>query len=248
MSVSRWKPAGLIVEGTDKRLVQPIKTTPFPENEGGLAGRFDLCAPRLCRFARALAGGHPAPNKTADDLVQTFMQRTLEAGDSLRLAGARAPSASLCPLVGHTVRGWQRGGWATRRTRRRKIPARAGRAPPAQGALCRLASRQICRCALDLSLEEREALLLVVLEGFDYAQAARILKISRTMLLARLARARAALDEILAPEFVAASRQSAPLLSSRGQMSGSWVPPARASRERGGAAWFCRWRLGSRPV
>jgi DNA-directed RNA polymerase specialized sigma24 family protein len=30
---------------------------------------------------------------------------------------------------------------------------------------------------LDLGLDEREALLLVALEGFDYGQAARILKI-----------------------------------------------------------------------
>lgn len=54
---------------------------------------------------------------------------------------------------------------------------------------------------LSLALEEREALLLVVLEGFSYAQAARILKISRAVLVARLAQARAALGEIPAPEF-----------------------------------------------
>ena len=55
------------------------------------------------------------------------------------------------------------------------------------------------RQLLALALEEREALLLVVLEGFSYAQAARILKISRTVLIMRLAWARAALSEI-APE------------------------------------------------
>jgi RNA polymerase sigma-70 factor (ECF subfamily) len=49
---------------------------------------------------------------------------------------------------------------------------------------------------LALPLEEREALLLVVLEGFSFAHAARILKISRTVLVMRLARARAALSEI----------------------------------------------------
>ena len=54
---------------------------------------------------------------------------------------------------------------------------------------------------LALSLEEREALLLVALEGFTHAQAARILKISRTILVARLARARAALGDIPAAEF-----------------------------------------------
>jgi RNA polymerase sigma-70 factor, ECF subfamily len=48
----------------------------------------------------------------------------------------------------------------------------------------------------DLRLEEREALLLVVLEGFNYAQAARILKISPSVLVTRLARARASLNQI----------------------------------------------------
>ncbi|PNG25347.1 hypothetical protein CR492_14250 [Methylocella silvestris] len=41
-----------------------------------------------------------------------------------------------------------------------------------------------------LKLEEREALLLVALEGFSYVEAARILKISRPLLIARLSRAR----------------------------------------------------------
>jgi RNA polymerase sigma-70 factor (ECF subfamily) len=44
---------------------------------------------------------------------------------------------------------------------------------------------------LVLALEEREAFLLVALEGFNYLQAARILKISRGVLVARLARVRA---------------------------------------------------------
>jgi RNA polymerase sigma-70 factor, ECF subfamily len=53
---------------------------------------------------------------------------------------------------------------------------------------------------LDLGLDEREALLLVALEGFDYGQAARILKISRSVLVGRLARARAALSETVPVE------------------------------------------------
>jgi RNA polymerase sigma-70 factor, ECF subfamily len=51
-----------------------------------------------------------------------------------------------------------------------------------------------------LSLEEREALLLVVVEGFNYLQAARILKISRGVLIARLARARAKLGQRGVPQ------------------------------------------------
>ena len=45
-----------------------------------------------------------------------------------------------------------------------------------------------------LSIEEREALLLVALEGFDHGEAARILRISRAVLIGRLTQARTALD------------------------------------------------------
>ena len=52
--------------------------------------------------------------------------------------------------------------------------------------------------ALDaLPLEEREALLLVVLEGFNYAQAADVLSVPRAALAARIARARQLLSEHL---------------------------------------------------
>jgi RNA polymerase sigma-70 factor (ECF subfamily) len=53
-------------------------------------------------------------------------------------------------------------------------------------------------------------LLLIVLEGFSYAQAARILKISRTVLVMRLARARAALSEIPAPKTPACPAKARP--------------------------------------
>jgi RNA polymerase sigma-70 factor (ECF subfamily) len=48
---------------------------------------------------------------------------------------------------------------------------------------------------LRLPLEEREALLLVALEGLSYSQACHVLRISRGILIARLARARGALSE-----------------------------------------------------
>lgn len=51
-----------------------------------------------------------------------------------------------------------------------------------------------------LALEEREALLLVVLEGFSYAEAASVLGLPRSSVVARLLRARAALGgEAAAP-------------------------------------------------
>jgi len=63
---------------------------------------------------------------------------------------------------------------------------------------------------LNLALEEREALLLVALEGFSHAQAARILKISRTVFIARLARARLALGNPAATTPPARPRRALP--------------------------------------
>jgi predicted DNA-binding protein (UPF0251 family) len=80
---------------------------------------------------------------------------------------------------------------------------------------------------LDLGLDEREALLLVALEGFDYGQAARILKISRSVLVGRLARARAALSETVPVE--RAAGQSAPHLSTARQIAGQLCLAAESS-------------------
>ena len=46
----------------------------------------------------------------------------------------------------------------------------------------------------NLPIEDREALLLVALERFDHGEAARILRISRTVLISRLTHARTALE------------------------------------------------------
>ena len=47
---------------------------------------------------------------------------------------------------------------------------------------------------MSLALEDREALLLVGLEGFDYDEAARIAHVTKTVLLARLTSARNAME------------------------------------------------------
>ncbi len=169
-----------------------------------MASQDDLtsCAPRLCRFARALAAGRPAPNKTADDLVHTIMQRTLEAGDSLRLAGAELHLHLYSRLVELHRERLAAVSLGAKAHREKENSCARGPRAAAKAPFAALPRDKFAGALLALSLEEREALLLVVLEGFSYAQAARILKISRTMLLARLARARAALDEILAPESV----------------------------------------------
>jgi RNA polymerase sigma-70 factor, ECF subfamily len=152
---------------------------------------WNLCAPRLRRYARALIGGHPAPHEIADDLVQAILPRALEDGAAIHLAGPEL-HLHLYTLITEAHR------------ERRGINAQMGtenftaggpRAAP-KPPLSAHPRDRLAEALLSLALEEREALLLVVLEGFSHAQAARILKISRTVLVARLARARAALGEI----------------------------------------------------
>jgi RNA polymerase sigma-70 factor (ECF subfamily) len=167
-----------------------------------VALRDDLnsCAPRLCRYARALVTGQPGPSEIADDLVHAVLLRTWEAGPALRLAG-RDLHLHLYTMLTEWYRERLVAGRMGGRAHMEKENFSAGR-PRAAGTVLVPASPRdkFAAALLALALEEREALLLVVLEGFSYAQAAQILKISRTVLIMRLACARAALSEIPAPE------------------------------------------------
>lgn len=158
------------------------------------------CAPRLCRFARALATGRPTPNKTADDLVHTLMQRALEAEGRIGMAGAELQLHLYSRLIDLHRERMPAVSLGAKAHREKENSCAGGPRAAARAPFAALPYDKFAEALLALSLEEREALLLVVLEGFSYAQAARILKISRIVLLARLAQARAALDEILAAE------------------------------------------------
>jgi RNA polymerase sigma-70 factor, ECF subfamily len=46
----------------------------------GLRDYLELCAPRLCRYARALVSGHPGPCSIADDLTRSILVWALEDG------------------------------------------------------------------------------------------------------------------------------------------------------------------------
>jgi RNA polymerase sigma-70 factor (ECF subfamily) len=159
----------------------------------------NLSAPRLCRYARALVTGQPGPSEIADDLVHAVLLRTW-AGTASRLAG-RDLHLHLYALLTEWHRERLAAGRMGGKMHIEKENFSAG-GPRAAGTLPVPTSlrNKFAAALLALALEEREALLLVVLEGFSYAQAARILKISRTVLVMRLARARAALSEIAAPE------------------------------------------------
>ncbi len=160
----------------------------------------NLRAPRLRRYARALVAAHPGPSDAADDLVRAALQRTLESEprvappdldtqiysfvtemhrDLLRGSSLRAPSLGSSILI--DTGALNVGGAHSPE----KIPNLYSPRDKLSAALC------------GLRLEEREALLLVALAGFTYAQAARILKISRPILISRLSRARAAMSQTL---------------------------------------------------
>ena len=124
-------------------------------------------APSLRRFARALAADR---DETADQIVREAIDRfrgQAESTSHLR--------AALYASVVHIHRS-------------RRLPAihetqsgRAGRGGVAQ---------QIER----LPLDQREVLLLVVLEQLSYDEVATVLSLPRSSVVARLARARAALS------------------------------------------------------
>lgn len=155
--------------------------------------------PRLRRYARALAGGSPAASVLADDVVHATLMRALGARQTgtasdlavrlyatvtqlyreAALAGreARAAGAGRPALVAH----------------RSNVPASARQTKLSAGLL-------------SLPLEDREALLLVALEGFDHGEAARILRISRGVLITRLTQARKALDAHLRTRPIVVSR------------------------------------------
>ena len=151
--------------------------------------REDLNAltPRLRRYARALATGGAGSSEVVDDIVHATLMRAI-GSRHLGLPADRVVRV-----------------YATVTQLHREVAA-AGRQAlavgvggPSSGSASQAARFTKTAAALmNLPLEDREALLLVVLEGFDYGDAARILRISRGQLLGRLTQARVALDKQLA--------------------------------------------------
>lgn len=144
--------------------------------------------PRLRRYARALVSGGAGTCDVSDTLVHATLMRAL---------GARAlGGASELPIrLFATVTQLHRDLLPAERS---EIAAGVGRRPAVGGAGAPAPVNRLAAALLQLSLEEREALLLVTLERFDHAVAARILRISRPVLFERLTRARTALGESLA--------------------------------------------------
>ncbi len=144
------------------------------------------CVPALRRYARALT----RDLDRADDLVQDCLERAIRKRSLWRPTGPLQAwlFRMLLNLYRNDLRQRRRGGGAA-------VPldglAIEPSVPAAQHG--RLALVEMERALATLPDDQREALLLVVLEGVSYAEAAHILGIPPGTLMSRLGRARAAL-------------------------------------------------------
>jgi RNA polymerase sigma-70 factor, ECF subfamily len=148
----------------------------------------EACVPALRRYARALTRNADR----ADDLVQDCLERAIR---KRRLFLPTGPlEAWLFKLLLNCFRNDLR--YARRHPEHGPLEALAiePAMPPSQPG--RLALAETARAIERLPEEQRQALLLVALQGFSYAEAAKILGIPEGTLMSRLGRARAALREM----------------------------------------------------
>jgi RNA polymerase sigma-70 factor (ECF subfamily) len=152
----------------------------------------NLVTPRLRRYARALVQGSPAPSEAADELVHATFMRILDCGLAERKSDLTLQVfALLTQLNRENQPALPTGGSET-------LSSLHSDEPVALAGHAQALPKGLSTALAGLRLDEREALLIVALEGFSYAQAARILHMSRGGLIARLARARTHLSEALA--------------------------------------------------
>jgi RNA polymerase sigma-70 factor (ECF subfamily) len=145
----------------------------------------EQCVPALRRYARALTRNADR----ADDLVQDALER------AIRKQALWRPTGSLRSWLFRILLNLYRNELRTARRRGEHVavdtllvePAVA----PAQPG--RIALAEMSRAIDALAHEQREALLLVVLEGMSYADAADAIGVPIGTLMSRLGRARAAL-------------------------------------------------------
>lgn len=137
--------------------------------------------PQLRRFARALTGDAA----WADDLVQDTAERAIAQGSRLR-AGSNV-LAWMLTVLRHL--------YIDQLRRRREVavdqadPLWQRQEAPA-GEIDGLLLRDVQRALYRLPVEQREVLLLIVLEGLSYQEAAAVLHVPPGTVMSRLSRAR----------------------------------------------------------
>lgn len=143
------------------------------------------CVPALRRYARALT--HDADR--ADDLVQDCLER------AIRKSSLWKPSGPLRAWLFRMLVNLWRNDLRHRRRAPDTTPLSSVTIEPQvpSASPARLAFAETARAMQMLPLEQREALLLIAIEGLTYAEAASVLGIPLGTLMSRLGRARAAL-------------------------------------------------------
>lgn len=146
------------------------------------------CVPALRRYAHALTRNPDL----ADDLVQDCLERAIRKRSLWR------PTGPLQAWLFKMLLNLYRNDARHRRRRGDVVPidglAVEPSVPPAQPG--RVALSEIARALATLPDDQREALLLVVLEGLSYGEASGVLGIPAGTLMSRLGRARAALRQM----------------------------------------------------
>jgi RNA polymerase sigma-70 factor (ECF subfamily) len=150
------------------------------------------CIPALRRYARALTRSVDR----ADDLVQDCIER------ALRKQGLFRPTGPLQGWLFTILLNVYRNSARHQRRRGDDVQIESLAVEPSTPAPQpgRIALNEMSRAIDLLPDDQREALLLVVLEGLSYAEAAEILKIPAGTLMSRLSRARSALRALTGTE------------------------------------------------
>jgi len=148
----------------------------------------EASVPALRRYARGLVGDADR----ADDLVQDCLERAIRKRGLFRPVGPVKAwlFRILVNLHRNQIRARRRQGEVVALDTLSVEPAVA----PAQPG--RIALDEMARAIDALAPEYREALLLVVLDGMNYAEAAHVLDVPLGTLMSRLARARAHLRTV----------------------------------------------------
>jgi RNA polymerase sigma-70 factor, ECF subfamily len=151
----------------------------------------EACIPALRRYARALTHDRDL----ADDLVQDCLERAVRKQSLFRPLGPVRPW--LFSILLNIYRNEQR------RVRRQgpHVPLDLeGHDPGVPGSQhSRLELAGVAQTLQQLPAEQREALMLVALEGMSYSEASGILEIPIGTLMSRLSRARQALRNPVSP-------------------------------------------------
>lgn len=172
--------------GRHQQLGCPARMEMMPEFRAQLQD----CLPDLWRYAYALS----RDKNTADDLVQDCAERALRKRDLWQQTGALKPwlMKMLLNLYRNQLRSQSRRPQLVAMDDMHHDPAAADTLDQ------KLALSQTAHALQTLPDDQREALLLVVLGGVSYKQAAEALDLPLGTLMSRIGRARAKLRALIA--------------------------------------------------